>query len=72
MRPLIGFLGVALAAFGAEVRVVAPVYLDDINDFPKMNRVHAQYFPEIRPGRTTAAEAPSRQDSGSGNGDTYS
>jgi enamine deaminase RidA (YjgF/YER057c/UK114 family) len=66
MRLLIGLLGVALAAFGAEVRVVGPVYLDDINDFAKMNRVYAQYFPEIRPSRTAAAQAPPPQDRGSG------
>jgi hypothetical protein len=65
MRLLIGLLGVALAAFGAEVRMVAPVYLDDINDFAEMNRVYAQYFPEIRPSRMTAAQAP-LQDHGSG------
>jgi enamine deaminase RidA (YjgF/YER057c/UK114 family) len=62
---------VALAAFGAEVRVVAPVYLDEINDFAKMTRVYAQYFPEIKPSRTTAAQVPPRQDRGPVKGDTY-
>ena len=27
--------------------VAANVYLDDIDDFPKLNRVYAQYFPEM-------------------------
>jgi reactive intermediate/imine deaminase len=35
--------------------VATNVYLDDINDFPKMNRVYAQYFPEMFPTRTTVA-----------------
>ena len=29
--------------------VATNVYLDDINDFPRMNRVYAQYFPELFP-----------------------
>jgi reactive intermediate/imine deaminase len=35
--------------------VATNVYLDDIEDFPKMNRVYAQYFPELFPTRTTVA-----------------
>jgi reactive intermediate/imine deaminase len=35
--------------------VATNVYLDDINDFPRMNRVYAQYFPEPFPTRTTVA-----------------
>jgi reactive intermediate/imine deaminase len=35
--------------------VATNVYLDDINDFPKMNRIYAQYFPEPYPTRTTVA-----------------
>lgn len=35
--------------------VATNVYLDDINDFPRMNRVYAQYFPEMFPTRTTVA-----------------
>jgi len=38
--------------------VATNVYLDDIDDFPKMNRVYAQYFPEIFPTRTTVATLP--------------
>ena len=29
--------------------VATNVYLDDINDFARMNRIYAQYFPESRP-----------------------
>ncbi len=32
------------------------VYLDDMNDFPRMNRIYAQYFPVILPTRTTVAQ----------------
>ena len=35
--------------------VATNVYLDNIDDFPKMNRVYAQYFPEMYPTRTTVA-----------------
>lgn len=35
--------------------VATNVYLDNIDDFPKMNRVYAQYFPEMFPTRTTVA-----------------
>jgi reactive intermediate/imine deaminase len=38
--------------------VATNVYLDDINDFPRMNRVYAQYFPEAPPARTTVAQLP--------------
>jgi len=32
------------------------VYLDDINDFSGMNRIYAQYFPNIKPTRTTVEQ----------------
>jgi reactive intermediate/imine deaminase len=35
--------------------VATNVYLDNIDDFPRMNRIYAQYFPEIFPTRTTVA-----------------
>jgi reactive intermediate/imine deaminase len=35
--------------------VATNVYLDNIDDFPKMNRVYAQYFPDMYPTRTTVA-----------------
>ena len=38
--------------------VATNVYLDDIDDFPRMNRVYAQYFPEMFPTRTTVATLP--------------
>ena len=38
--------------------VATNVYLDDIDDFARMNRVYAQYFPEIFPTRTTIATLP--------------
>lgn len=35
--------------------VATNVYLDDMNDFPRMNRIYAQYFPDAPPTRTTVA-----------------
>jgi len=35
--------------------VATNVYLDDIGEFPRMNRVYAQYFPDGFPTRTTVA-----------------
>ena len=35
--------------------VATNVYLDNIDDFPRMNRVYAQYFPGVFPTRTTVA-----------------
>jgi reactive intermediate/imine deaminase len=36
--------------------VAANVYLDDMNDFGRMNRIYAQYFPTAPPTRTTVAQ----------------
>lgn len=36
--------------------VATNVYLDDINDFARMNRIYAQYFPSTPPSRTTVAQ----------------
>ena len=36
--------------------VATNVYLDDMNDFPRMNRIYAQYFPDAPPARTTVAQ----------------
>jgi reactive intermediate/imine deaminase len=36
--------------------VATNVYLDDMNDFPRMNRIYAQYFPDMPPARTTVAQ----------------
>jgi enamine deaminase RidA (YjgF/YER057c/UK114 family) len=50
--------------------VATNVYLDDMNDFPRMNRIYAQYFPEMPPARTTVAQlAPT--DRTPQNEDTY-
>lgn len=50
--------------------VATNVYLDDMNDFPRMNRVYAQYFPDAPPTRTTVAQlAPT--DRKPRNEDTY-
>jgi enamine deaminase RidA (YjgF/YER057c/UK114 family) len=35
--------------------VASNVYLDNIDDFPRMNRVYAQYFSDMFPTRTTVA-----------------
>lgn len=47
--------GLEEAGLGFENVVASNVYLDNIDDFAKMNRVYAQYFPQIFPTRTTVA-----------------
>jgi 2-iminobutanoate/2-iminopropanoate deaminase len=50
--------------------VATNVYLDDMDDFPRMNKIYATYFPEVPPTRTTVAQlAPT--DRTARNGDTY-
>jgi 2-iminobutanoate/2-iminopropanoate deaminase len=50
--------------------VATNVYLDDMNDFPRMNKIYAQYFPEASPARTTVSQlAP--VDRTPGKDDTY-
>lgn len=50
--------------------VATNVYLDDMDDFPRMNKIYAQYFPEVPPTRTTVAQlAPT--DRTARNEDTY-
>jgi 2-iminobutanoate/2-iminopropanoate deaminase len=50
--------------------VATNVYLDDINDFARMNRIYAQYFSDTPPARTTVAQlAP--LDRSPGNEDTF-
>jgi enamine deaminase RidA (YjgF/YER057c/UK114 family) len=50
--------------------VATNVYLDDMADFPRMNKIYAQYFPEVPPTRTTVAQlAPT--DRTPRNEDTY-
>jgi reactive intermediate/imine deaminase len=36
--------------------VATNVYLDDMNDFARMNKIYAEYFPAIPPTRTTVAQ----------------
>ncbi len=38
--------------------VATNVYLDDINDFAKMNKVYAEYFSSTPPTRTTVQQYP--------------
>ena len=47
--------GLEEAGLGFSNVVATNVYLDNIDDFPKMNRVYAQYFPDMYPTRTTVA-----------------
>jgi reactive intermediate/imine deaminase len=42
--------------------VATNVYLDDIADFPKMNRIYVQYFKGEPPTRTTVQQIPSVAD----------
>lgn len=51
--------------------VATNVYLDDVNDLAKMNRVYAQYFPNLKPARTTVAQVPPRPDRGPVRDDIY-
>jgi len=62
--------GLEEAGLGLSNVVATNVYLDDINDFARMNRIYAQYFPQMPPARTTLAQiAPI--DRTPTNGDTY-
>ena len=62
--------GLEEAGLGLSNVVATNVYLDDINDFARMNRIYAQYFSEMPPARTTVAQiAPA--DRTPRNGDTY-
>jgi len=62
--------GLEEAGLGFSNVVATNVYLDDINDFARMNRIYAQYFTEMPPARTTLSQiAP--VDRAPMNGDTY-
>ncbi len=52
--------------------VATNVYLDDLNEFAKMNAVYAQYFPDVKPTRTTVAQVAPRPDRGPVRADIYS
>ncbi len=47
--------GLEEAGLGYSNVVATNVYLDNMDDFARMNRVYAQYFPEMFPTRTTVA-----------------
>jgi reactive intermediate/imine deaminase len=51
--------------------VATNVYLDDMKDFSAMNRVYAQYFPEIKPARTTVAQVAPLPNRGPVRGEVY-
>jgi reactive intermediate/imine deaminase len=62
--------GLEEAGLGLSNVVATNVYLDDINDFARMNRIYAQYFSDTPPARTTVAQiAPA--DRSPRNDDTY-
>ena len=62
--------GLEEAGLGLSNVVATNVYLDDINDFARMNRIYAQYFSDTPPARTTVAQiAPA--DRSPRNEDTY-
>jgi enamine deaminase RidA (YjgF/YER057c/UK114 family) len=48
--------GLEEAGLGLSNVVATNVYLDDINDFARMNRIYAQYFSDTPPARTTVAQ----------------
>lgn len=54
MRNLID--GLEEAGFTLADVVATNVYLDDMDDFARMNRIYAQYFPASPPTRTTVAQ----------------
>jgi enamine deaminase RidA (YjgF/YER057c/UK114 family) len=62
--------GLEEAGFSLADVVATNVYLDDMDDFARMNRVYAQYFPVHPPARTTVAQRPP-VDRTSRDGDTY-
>jgi reactive intermediate/imine deaminase len=68
MRNLID--GLEEAGLGLSNVVATNVYLDDINDFARMNRIYAQYFSDTPPARTTVAQLPPT-DRSPRNEDTY-
>jgi 2-iminobutanoate/2-iminopropanoate deaminase len=41
------------AGSSLDLAVQTFVYLTDLNDFPKMNAIYAEYFTKTPPGRTT-------------------
>lgn len=58
-RQALGNLQNVIQAAGANMEDVikTTVFLKDMNDFPKMNAVYAEFFPENPPARSTVAVA---------------
>lgn len=56
MRNLLDGLEEAGMSFANVVATV--VYLDDVAEFPKMNKVYAEYFPGTRPTRSVVQQYP--------------
>lgn len=42
---------------GLKLVVKTTVFLKDMNDFPRMNAIYSEFFPENPPGRSTIAVA---------------
>lgn len=55
MENLKGVLQAAGCDFGQVVRTT--IYLVDMADFPVVNEVYGDYFPEVKPARATVAVA---------------
>ena len=51
--------------------VATNVYLDDMEDFPRMNRIYAQYFKGVLPTRTTVAQVAPLPNRGPTKNDIY-
>jgi 2-iminobutanoate/2-iminopropanoate deaminase len=52
-------LSAVLEAAGSGLRgvVMTTVYLTDLNDFPRFNKIYAEYFGETKPARATVQVA---------------
>jgi enamine deaminase RidA (YjgF/YER057c/UK114 family) len=50
--------GLEEAGLGLHNVVATNVYLDDMDEFPKMNSVYAEYFTQTKPTRTTVQPVP--------------
>jgi enamine deaminase RidA (YjgF/YER057c/UK114 family) len=46
---------------GLKFSPVVATNVYDLNDFAKINRVYARYFPNIKPSRATVAQIPPRR-----------
>lgn len=55
MKNLQAVLEASGAGFGQVVKTT--IYLADMADFPAVNQVYGEYFPEVKPARATVAVA---------------